>query len=327
MCHRKDVGGVATLERPRVEPSVVSVRSAPLIDHRVRTALVLATFAAAAFALAGVTPLVGAYSWSVSPLGGAQVYAVDAPTALAWLLVAGALAAVLGVAAGWSRGGGATGPVRLGIAGAVVSAIGAGAGLWGDALQSSTLPKTPHTLYDALSRLAPGLGAVGHALFAVALLAAWRVATRDTAGRPTWGPTCLAAALGVLCVAIQLGVTAATREWGALRSEQLAEVLTRGADTLGWLLLAAAGWLAAGVLRAGRRTRALTAASPVAALAAIALAVATAASLAYDELSLHGTAATWLPRLSELSSVAQWAGWVVFAVAFGVAAIRLTDTA
>jgi hypothetical protein len=332
--NRGFVGGVALLERPALERTRPRVEPVVPLDSRVRDALLLGSFAAVAFTLSNAAGLVSAFGWSLSPLGGATRYVVapraDGPGALAWLFVAGSLAAALGALSGaeGARRDRMGGGLSLALGGAVLSIVGSAAGIWGDAL-SSAAGSSSYATSKTLSEVAYGLLAVGLLVIAGGVLAARR-AHRPVAGSSRDAGAAWHRPLAVLAVGVAVGAVMPAFLLSSLvssQSEQLSTVLTYGTQLVSWAVLGWAIVLVGRALRHDARTSVCVRAIPFGVAGTALLAASAGANIGYNELVLRGTALGTQTTLHELSTTLGWGGWLVLSIALGIAAIRLVHVA
>ena len=329
------VSGTATLERP-VAPLVAPPRPVLSSARRIRAlrdALVLATWAAACFSVAGARDLVTSFGGTVSTLGSVNNYLDDASTLLGWLFATAALLVGLRAAIDLR----ARRDVRRGVAvaavGTVVLAAGAACSLWSTVLQSRDVhsvgwlvdaTKSSVTTQEVqqLARISLGLLAAGWLVLAAGAVLATGGTTREAPVAVAWRRSLRCLAAGFALVAFGLGAQCAI---GTSLPTQANVLLAYAPPVLGWLVVAAAAVLAGAALRRSPRSRAGAVAAPILALGAVGLAVWSATILAFAQLGLNASSHRWFADLSKLGAAAAWLGWLVVALGVGVAAMRLTE--
>jgi hypothetical protein len=297
----------------------------------VRESLVCATAGAACLAVASSRQLVTSFGGAVRTLGTANTYFDDGATLVGWLLALAAL--LLAVRAARGLHGSRATRTGLGVAaiGTLLMAGAAAVALWRDAVATSGT-SSPGWLATAtqgsslsrevanLSRASTWLVAAGWLALGVAALLARPTRTAGDG----WGK--VLAVLGAGFALLAMGTGAST----VLVSTT--SPLTQGQalacfipPVLGWLSVGLAIALASGPLRRRPASRAVTIAVPFGALGAVALAGWWGTILAFAELQLHGTTGSWFADLSRWGAAAEWAGWLLLGVAFGLAAARVRD--
>ena len=330
------MSGTATLTRTPATPSSTFATSLapPTRIGSLRVALVAATFATACMSTETAKQLVLSFNGTVSTLGRASSYWDPSARLLGWLLAT--LALLFGYRAATALG--APGAARLGVtvaaSGAMLLALAAACSLWATAVYNHTtiggggslsFTKASSLTHEVveLSKASLAFQAAGFLVLAIGLFT-----VRLPEGRvgSVWQRVLRVLGVAALLAAIAPGVSFVLVLQGrSTTSGQLVALMTSVPPVLSWLAVVAALLLTAGALGASERTARLRVAAPIGAAGAAALAIATAAVVALDELVLEHTGSGWFTNLIRISSAAAWAGWLVLTVALGVAATRLKE--
>jgi hypothetical protein len=334
------MSGTATLTRtPTVTPpSRSTVLARPPRLTSLRWALVVATFAMACLAVSYARELVVDFARSTATVGGFVLYAHGTAATLGWLLAAGALS--FGYVAATEFGA-----PRAGRVGLIVSVLGAillaGAGacaIWATVVQDDA-PRSGGSLAftqatsitnEVLELFKAGLAfqAAGFLVLAVAAFVAWSAPRGGSAGRGSaaWHGMLLAVGVGFLVAAVAPAYTWAHVVWWASSPpNQLYVLMTTVPPVVAWLAIALGLFCAGSALRRSPRTTNLAIAGAIGGIGACVLAVAYGTELLYAQLQLSDTHLGWFSNLAKTSSLTTWAGWLLLAAAFGVAAVRLME--
>ena len=338
------MSGTATLTRtPTVTPASRSTALArPPRLTSLRWALVVATFAMACLTVSYARELVVDFARSTATVGGFVLYAHSAAATLGWLLAAGALS--LGYVAATEFGA-----PRAGRVGFVVSVLGAillaGAGacaIWvtqvqdhasssGGSLASTQATSITNEVLE-LSKAELAFQAAGFLVLAIAAFVAWSAPRGGAAERGTarssaaWHGMLLAVGVGFLVAAVAPAYTLAHVVWWASSPpNQLYVLMTTVPPVVAWLAIALGLFCAGSALRRSPRTTNLAIAGSIGGIGACVLAVAYGTELLYARLQLSDTHLGWFSNLAKTSSLTTWAGWLLLAAAFGVAATRLME--
>jgi hypothetical protein len=316
---------------PRPAPLARPPRIAPL-----RGALVAATFAAVCFTLSYSRELVVSLGGSVATLGGVARYAYSAPTLLGWLVATAALLMAYVAAAEL----GAPRAVRLGF---VIAAVGtflfaaaAGCGVWakeiqdhvttrGGALSTTQATHATNEILE-LSKTSLGLQAAALVALGIGAFVACAAPRRGVAGRAGWRPALLATGVGFVLAAIAPTYALVHAVWWLSSAPSQAEVLlTTVPPVVAWLAIALGLVLAGAALHRSPRTSRLAVAGWLGGLGGCLFAAALGTQLVLAELELEHVGIGWYTNLAKANSALTWAGWLLFAIAFGVAATRLRE--
>jgi hypothetical protein len=330
------MSGTATLARPFVTAPSRPVASIapPRRLAALRGALVVATFAAALLAVESARQGVLSFGGTVDTLGTVSAYWDAGATVLAWLLATVALVLAYRAAVALSVNRSVRIGITLAAIGAVLEAASSACSVWATAAYSHATiggsgvlghPNASSVTHEVveLSKASFAFQTAGYLMLAVGAFA-----MRAPQGRvgAAWQRVLSVLGAAALVAAIAPGVTFDYIVQGrSTTNGQLVVLLTTVPWVISWILVAVAMVLCTSALAASDRTRRLRPAAPFAVVGAALLALYWGAILGLDEILLEGSWGGWYTNVQRVNAASSWAGWLAFAVAFGIAALRIVD--